>query len=309
MKINKIVTIIGAAVVLIFASCADEELSPVITFDKAGKGAYPRLIEETDKLINLFDVAGSSYTYSIEFIDNQNGELVSEYILDMTYEDNNPDNGNLTKTVEYARFTQSDFEDLPDSEFLGLTNITITGPDAIAAAGTTEEDVLAGDEFQFVGRVVLEDGSVFASANSSATIVGSAFRGHFDFTMPAGCPSDLTGTYEFTTTDIWCDDGATATGTVDIVDQGAGVYKFSDWAFGSYGTCYGGGTAGGDLTFAEVCAEVSFTGFTDSFGDTWTFESSIDGADWTIIWENTYGESGTSVITHPDGEWPFTLAE
>ncbi len=311
MKINKIITIIGAAVVLIFASCADEDLAPIITFDSAGKGAYPRLIEETDKLINLFDIAGSSYTYSVEFIDADNGTLVSEYVLDMTYEDNNPENGDETKTVEFARFTQTDFEDLPDSEFLGLTGITITGPEAIAAAGVSAEDVLAGDEFQFSGRLILQDGSVFSGANSSATIVGAAFRGHFDFTMPAGCPSDLTGTYEVTTTDIWCGADPVTT-NVDIVALGAGVYEFSDWSFGTYdGVCYGGGTApaGGDLTFAEVCAEVSFTGFTDSFGDAWEFESSIEGAEWTIKWSNAYGEAGTSVLIHPSGEWPFTLAE
>ena len=73
--------------------------------------------------------------------------------------------------------------------------------------------------------------------------------------------------------------------------------------------CYEGGNAtGGDLAFTDVCAVGSFTGFTDSFGDTWTFTSSVDGTEWTIEWVNTYGESATSVLTNPNG-WPFTLAD
>ena len=153
----------------------------------------------------------------------------------------------------------------------------------------------------------MTDGRVFSAENSSPAITGAAFQGHFDFTLPANCPSDLTGTYDYTTTDVWCD-GSMVTGTVDIVAQGGGVYNFSDWSFGAYGPCYGSTANQPGITFDEVCAEVSFTGFTDSFGDTWTFTSSIDGNDWTIGWENTYGESANSVITFP-GPVPFTLSE
>ena len=307
MKLNKLTVVLGAALMLM-VSCADEDLKPIITFDDATKGAYVRLVDETDKLINLFDIPGSAYTYSVEFIDLENGALVSEYVVDLVYVDNDPDNGdNSTGPIEFRRFSQADFE-TNDAGLRSLSNITITGPDAIAAAGTTSDLVSPGDQFQFRGRVTTPDGT-WGAANSSATVNGAAFRGHFDFTMPAGCPSDLTGSFDFETSDIWCD-GSSATGSVDIEDLGAGVYQFSDWAFGAYGPCYGGGTAGGDLTFTEVCAEVSFTGFTDSFGDTWTYTSSIDetGTRWTITWDNTYGESATSVIINPAG-WPFTLAE
>jgi len=302
----KIFILSGVLGCLLF-SCADENLSPIITFDKAEKGAYIRLIQSGNSLVNLFDIPGSSFTYSVEFVDSEDGDLVAEYNLDLTYQGAD---GSTVGPVRYKSFTPSDFT-TTEAGLKGLENIVIPATEAISALGLSNDDIQPGDNFAFDGSIVLTTGAVFGAENSSATVRGAAFRGYFDFGLPAGCPSDLTGTYSYSTTDIVCPgfewDGTPATGTVDILAQGGGVYKFSDWAFGAY-VCYGGGTAGGDLTFIDVCEEVSFTGFTDSFGDTWTFDSSIDGEEWTIKWENTYGEAATAVITFPGGV-PFTLAK
>lgn len=304
MKLNKYLFLIAA--LLFFFSCKDEDLGPIVTFDSGIKGAYPRLLAQTDKLINLFDIAGSQYTYTLELVDLEKGKLVTDYVVDMVYKDNDPSNGNNSVgPVEFLRFTTNDFK-TNAAGYQEVPTITIRATEAMAAAGVTAEQLSPGDEFNFIGRVILQDGSVYSQANSSAAIYGSAFRGHFNFTLPVGCPSNLTGTYAYETTEIWCG-GDAVTGTVNILAQGGGVYKFSDWAFGAYGPCYGGGIATGDLTFREVCAVVSFTGFTDSFGDTWTFTSAIEGEKWIIKWVNTYGEAATSVIIHPSGEWPITL--
>lgn len=305
MNKHKLSILFGVLLTLAW-SCADEDLSPILTFDKAGKGAYPRLINESDKLINLFDIDGSEYTYSVEFVDLEQGDLVAEYILELTYEDADLDDGDAsTGPLEFRSWSASDFVEV-SSGFKGVENITITANEAIAAAGITPEEVNPGDQFVFDGRLVLEDGSVFTAENSTATVRGAAFQGHFSFTLPAACPSSLEGTYSYVGSDYWCgEDGIS--GEVDIEALGGGVYTFSDWAFGAYVACYGGGAAGGgDLSFADVCNEVSFVGFTDSFGDTWEFTSSVDGEEWTIEWANTYGESGKAVITSPGG-WGFTI--
>lgn len=293
--------------VFILTGCADPELQPIITFDQAGKGAYVRLISQSDALINLFDVAGSSYTYSVEFVDLEKGALVSQYILDLAYEDNNADNGDASTLVsDWKVWNAGDFETNADG-FKGLSNITISGPEAISGAGTTEADVRAGDNFKVIGRLVMQDGSVHNFSNSSSSVNGAAFRGHFNFTLPAGCPSDLTGSYAYASSDIWCN-GGTATGSVDIIALGGGEYTFSDWAFGGYVVCYGGGNAGNpQLTFNDVCAEVSPNKVVDSFGDTWTYPTwDITGNAWTIGWENTYGESGVGVVSSNGAEWGLT---
>jgi len=298
-------SILLGAVILLVSSCADEELSPILTFDKAGKGAYIRLLGETDKLINLFDIPGSEYQYSVEFVDLEQGDLVSEYRIEMTYDD--VTGANSTGPIVFRTYSPSDFEDLA-SGFKGMTDITIPATEAIAAAGISPEDVNPGDQFIFQGFLTLQDGSQFGAENSTAAVRGSAFQGHFTYNLPAGCPSSLEGTYAYSGADFWCG-GDDVSGDVEIEALGGGVYTFSDWAFGGYISCYGGGSAvGGDLAFSDVCAEVSFTGFTDSFGDTWEFTSSVDGNEWTISWVNTYGESGSAVITNPNG-WGFTLAE
>lgn len=304
---NKIYIVLSLAVMMILSSCVDEERLPIVVLDTVEKGAYPRLIDQTDKLVNLFDVDGSSYTYNIEFVDETGGEQVVEYIVDVFYDDNNADNGdNSAGPFEFVKLDKNSFTPGANG-YLQAPTITIKASEVVAALGLSQDDLKAGDNFNFVGRIILEDGRVFSQSNSSATVVGPAFRGHFNYTLPANCPSDLTGEYAYTTTNIWCPDGTDQSGTVAIEALGGGEYKFSDWAFGAYGPCYGGGVASG-MAFQEVCAVVSFTAFTDSFGDTWTFDSSIDGENWIINWENTYGESASSTVVFPGGV-PFTLAE
>lgn len=306
MKFNQISILFGA-LALIMTSCADESLGPILTFDKATKGAYVRRLEESDKLINLFNVAASKYTYSVEFVDLEKGALVAEYVLDIIYVDNNPDNGN--KSVgpkQFRSWSASDFE-TNAAGFKALSNITITAQEAIAAAGITEPELLPGDQFQFKGRIILQDGAVYTASNSSASVNGAGFRGHFDFTLPAGCPSSLKGSYAYTGTETWCGNPAVS-GTVTIIEKGDGVYGFNDWSLGSYTACYGSfGSDWGQLAFKDVCAVVSFSGFTDAFGDTWTFTHSVAGPEWTISYTNTYGESGSAVINAGGKDWPFTV--
>ncbi len=305
---NKILLFFGAILILA-TSCKDDDLAPIATFDNAEKGAYVRVVEQGNTLVNLLDVAGSAFTYSVEFVDLEQGGLVSEYRLQLIYDDNNPSNGdNSAGPIEFRSWSSSEFETTATGH-KGLSNITITGPEVIAAAGTTADQVLAGDNFRLVGSVTTSEGATYTASNSSATVNGAAFRGFFNFTMPAACPSDLAGSFAHTSDDSWCGSGPVPDGTVDIVALGGGVYTFNDFSFGAYGPCYGSTADQPTLTFTEVCTVVSFTGFVDSFGDTWTYDSDIDGAVWRIAWENTYGESGQTFITNPSGAWPFTLAE
>lgn len=307
MKLNKLI-IVSLAMVFLLASCADEDLSPIVTFDSAGKGAYPRLLEEGDKLVNLFDVSGSQYNYSVEFVDAEQGNLVAEYVVDMTYQDNDPSNGDKsTGPIEFFKFSAGEFG-TSTTGFKSMEGLSVKATDAMAAAGLTEDDLSPGDKFVFNGRVITTEGQTFQGSNSSASVVGSSFRGHFDFTLPVGCPSNLAGTFAYSTTAVFCDGSQTVTGEVELIDLGAGQYTFSDWSFGAYSICYGSTSVANStsLNFQDVCLNVTYTGFVDVYGDTWTFGNEIDGETWTITWDNTYGESAVSVITWPGGV-PFTI--
>ncbi len=301
----KILSLVGGFL-LVLSGCKDENLAPILTFEQTEQGSFPRLIEETNKLINLYNISGSNYTYTVEFVDLEQGDLVTEYRLEMTYVDANPDNGDASVgPIVYATYGPSDFTENAD----GYQSISVSIPAsaAISAANTTADALKSGDAFQFRGFVTLADGNVYGAANSSSSVRGAAFRGHFNFTLLAECPSDLGGSYEYTSTDYWCG-GPETSGSVSIQALGGGKYQFNDWSFGTYGVCNGGGSAAGDLSFTDVCAEVTFTGFTDAFGDTWTYDSEVNGNEWTINWENTYGQFGSAVIKYTGGaDWPFTL--
>lgn len=324
-------TLLMVLTIFVISSCEDEDKAPIVTFDTAGKAAYPRLVTEGDKLVNILsaaDFAASSYVYTIEFVDQNGGMDVVEYILELEFDDNDDSNGDLSVSgIEILRVPASGFT-LNADGFPELANITVTASDIAAATGVTFADLTAGDNFRLSGRIVMNDGAVFSGDNASATIVGGAFRGRFDFTLPVGCPSDLRGTFDFTTTvnGNWgtCTDDMVLTGTVDIIkvvesDEKDGRHEFSDWSFGAYTTCYAAFPLEKDedendipyvvtdVQFTETCTVVDFTTFLSSLGDVYTLSSTISGNDWTIVWSNTFGEGGTTTITFPGGV-PFTLA-
>ena len=47
---------------------------------------------------------------------------------------------------------------------------------------------------------------------------------------------------------------------------------------------------------------------TDSFGDVWTFASTIDGNEWTISWSTSSGDAGETVVTNPNG-WDMVVEQ
>ena len=286
-------------------SCADENKKPILTYEAATKGGYAKLIEQSDKLINVLNestINASKYTYSVEFVDEQSGGLLTEYRLDLTY---TSAGGTVREADGFKSWGQADLIDGPNG-LRALLDIEVTATEMMTALGLAASDLGPGDEFLVEGFVTLSDGNTYGFSNSSAAVNGSAFQGHFNFLLPAACPSDLTGSYAYTSSDFHC--AGTATGTVDINAKGGGTYWFSDWSFGSYPTCYGFIAANDVLTFTDVCTEVSYTAFVDIYGDTWDFSgSSIVGDQWTVKWSNTYGEFGTGVVIYPGGDWPITL--
>ena len=300
----------------LFAACKDENLAPIATFDAAEKGAYVRLINQTNGNVNLYDIENSAMEYTVEFVDLEKGQLVSEYRLQVSYEDNNPEDGdNSTGPTEFQTWTTADFTVNQDG-FVGIEGIKITATEAMSSLGIAAEDILSGDRFRFAGSVTTTSGQTFTRENSSAAVNGASFRGFFDFNMNAFCPSNLEGTYQYQTTavSVTCAKNGTIdndlSGEVTIIALGDGVYNMSDWSFGAYTACGGSETVADSpgLQFTETCQEIAFTGKVDKFDDKWSFISTVDGNDWMIQWENTFGEKGETVLTNENG-WGIAIEE
>ena len=314
MKNIKGYLLIVMAAFLVF-SCADPNKTPIVTFDSAGKGAYPRLTDsEGEQLVNILsqaDFDASSFTWSLRFIDVNQGADVTDYVVNVTYKGA----GGTQGPVELKKFSASDFS-ADETGYMAINNVNVTGPELAGAFGLGLADMTAGDEFEVTGVMVMANGNQHTGANSSATVQGSAFQGFFDFNMAVGCPSDLAQTVSYST-DLtpggWAGDATntTVTGDVDIEALGGGKYTFSDWSFGGYGEVYGCCSASGQMAFTDVCTVATFNGGADSYGDNWTVTASIPTSTTLYIeWRNDYAggyEGGNTTITFPDGV-PFTIA-
>lgn len=309
MNKNKIIAFLVG--LLMVNSCADPDLAPIITFDSAGKGAYAALITETARNYNFFDLDNSSYTYSVEFIDLEKGNLVSEYNVDVYYEDRNTGNGDISAgPARVKSFSAADFQ-TNDNGNQGVSNITLTASELISALGLNKADMSGGDRFRIDGAVVTKDGQTFRAGNSSAAVNGAAFRGHLGFNLSLVCPSDLAGDMNYTTS-AWCG-GDPISGTVTWVKTGANGYTIAngDFSYGAYEVCYGAGStlpidAGSDrLKIVDDCNNISMSG-TSRWDEVYTISiTSVDGATIVFDWENSYGEGGNTTLTRADGaNWP-----
>jgi len=173
--------------VAFITSCADEELGPVLTFEKATVGSYIRLVQLNTGEFDLDNASTSALDYEVDFVDKENGTLVDEYVLDVQFFDNTPGNGdNSQAKTTFKVYPKSDFSDSVN----GNKGIRVSVPltEVMSSLGLSMDDVSAGDNFGFFGSVKTSDGGTYASTNSTGTVRGSAFGGYFDFNGKLTCP-------------------------------------------------------------------------------------------------------------------------
>jgi len=112
-------------------------------------------------------------------------------------------------------------------------------------------------------------------------------------TIQISCPSDLVGAY----TAVGTANGASYNVTVNLTQGDSPlVYLIDDMSFGYYpGASYA--TPSGRIR--DICGVLTGLGDTDSYGDPFTITGSVDGTNGviTIDWSNTFGDSGSHVLT------------
>lgn len=168
-------------------SCADPELGPILTFEKATIGSYIRLVQLNTGEFDLENTGTSALDYEVDFVDQANGNEVAEYQLEVQFFDNTPAGGAASQEKRvYKTFSKGDFSDSANGN-KGI-RVTIPFTDLTTLFGISADDVLAGDNFAFFGTVTQDDGATYASTNSTSTVRGSAFGGYFDFNGKATCP-------------------------------------------------------------------------------------------------------------------------
>ena len=300
--------ILGGLIVLM--GCADEDLAPIITFDSAGKGAYPALVESSGGEIFLDDLAGSTFNYTVEFVDLEKGALVSEYKTEVSFTDYDESDGNSsTGPVALNSYSTGDFSPQASGN-VGVSSVTVTGADMAAKLGLTADDLKGGGQFDVVGTVTTVDGAVFRSTNSSAAVNGAAFRGFFDYTLFVICPSSLAGNYSAvsvgTSTDGCCPGEVTAMREdITLTDKGSGLYEINDFTGGIYFKWYGpdGGDYGitldhGVAEIQDACGIIAFVTNAEPFGESLKGDGRVmDDGTLEFSWLTGYGDKAKVVLT------------
>jgi hypothetical protein len=179
------------AACLIFATgCVDEDAGPVINFDGGlALGAFPRLQQLDFAEFDLADLTGSVYQHTVDFVDGNASADVSEYIISVSFDDNSPDNGDLS--TDFAEFDRINVQNITDVDAdSGNKSFTLTIPFSAVAAfvgAGAEGDVVSGDRFQFRTELVKTDGRIFNSVNSTPAVT-NAFSGIWNWNVNATCP-------------------------------------------------------------------------------------------------------------------------
>lgn len=165
-------------------SCKDEDLAPIITFDQAGKGAYVRLVELRTGEFDLNNISTTTYDADVDFVDIDNGSTVTNYDIYVSYTGSD---GEEVAEQLYKAYSASDFGTSANGNAGRTLNIPLS--EVAALMGKDPNDIPAASFFNFRTEIT-SDGVVRNFSNSSSAVNGSAFQGHFNFTVKVTCPVD-----------------------------------------------------------------------------------------------------------------------
>lgn len=302
---------------LFITSCTDF-VEPNIPYTTFNNGAYLRTIARTSTTFNFFDLANSKFDITVEAVDNENGNTVETVEVRVRHRrlitgvglayipaagPNNEVVDVLVKTLSLADFKPND-----QSKFL-RSGIVVTSAETLSALGVTAAQINGGDAFEFRLKLTDKFGRVFNDVNASGDVKGGAFfASPFLYNVSVVCPSDLGGTFEYTSSDMQSAFGScpgSITGNVTFTAvAGTTSYTVSDATFGLW-NCYGDTWGTGNVRLNDACGVLSFSG-TDKYGDSYTFTFiSVTPAELTFTWKNSSNETGRVVLKSNAGKpWP-----
>jgi len=299
--------LVGALVFL--SSCRDfvEPNIPYSTFDTA---AYLRTIERTSTTFNFFSLGSSNFALTLEAVDAEDGATVETVEIEVQHRRLIPGVG-LEYTpsagpIGIKTLSASDFAPNSDSRFL-RTSFVITAAEAIAAVGLTPGDIAGGDVFEF--SLILNDkfGRSFKRENISGNVAGAPFYDSpFQYFVSVVCPSDLGGTYEYTSTNMdsvygSCAGTISGTTTFTPVSSSPGAYSITDGTFGFW-DCYGDSWGSGNVRINDACGTLTMTG-SDKYGASYEMTVlSSTAEELVFVWLNGDGETGEVTLKAQAGK-------
>jgi hypothetical protein len=227
MKYINIKSILSLAFLAIMvASCSESD--KVVDQVVAGvqRGAILRQVEVRSNSVALNTdsgllVDGEKFELDVEYQDNEDGNLLSEMNVYVSFTDNTDDETDNSKAeVLHETLSASDFS----TGDRGLPTLTysLLGTEMLSTLGLAPTALgTGGDAFTVRFELVLTDGRTFSTENNSGTITGSYFRSPFSNNIAVVCaPSVPTpGEWSIETVDSYGDGWNGA--SLEVVIDGA----------------------------------------------------------------------------------------
>jgi hypothetical protein len=306
---------------MVFITSCTDFVDPRIPYSEFDNGAYLRTVARTSDTFNFFDLPNARFDITIEGVDAENGATVQSVEVRVRRRRLIPGvglayvpaaTGGVVNDILVKTLSASDFAPNDVSKFL-RAKILVTSAETFSALGITPAQVNGGDVFEFRLKMTDKNGRVFNDVNSSPDIKGGAFfASPFLYNVSVICPTDLAGTFEFTSSEMSSGFGScpgSITGTVTFTRvAGTTSYGVSDGTFGFW-PCYGDAFDGTSaVRLNDACGSLSFSG-SDKYGDTYTFNFiSVSPAELVFTWVNASAETGRVVLRSNAGKpWPLGL--
>ncbi|EAQ38676.1 hypothetical protein MED134_12286 [Dokdonia sp. MED134] len=156
-------------IIMVFASCDDDNVNLSSIADSASNGAVIELVSTTNNTISQEDAQGSLEA-RLEYRDDENGTLLEEMRVYLTYYDLSEMSGDSTESLVEQEIL---FETIGASNFIAGENsfpvydLAITADQFLSNTNNTSASIAAGDIFTTRFELLLTDGRVFTSTNTA----------------------------------------------------------------------------------------------------------------------------------------------
>lgn len=184
-KINRYILLALGFVMTL--SCTEEKIVDQVQ-ETVGRGLVLRTVASLGDSFSISDTS-SVWGRTLEAQDSENGALLSEIRVYVTFTDNTIEDGDpdfSTAEAQLPTVSASTFSPGPFGFPRG--DVTVSYADAIAATGVDFDDIDGGDAFNFRLEALLTDGRIFTNNAAGTVANGSFFSSPFAYTSPVVCP-------------------------------------------------------------------------------------------------------------------------
>lgn len=217
--------------ILVISCSSDDKLIDTVS-ETIDRGLVLRTVSTISSSYNIFDTA-SEWGVTLEAQDKEDGNLLSEVRVYISFKDNTTIGGDLStseialQTIPFSAFTNGPFG-------FPRTDLILSFADALAATGIAFADVEGGDTFNFRLEAELTDGRVFTNNANGTVLGGSFFSSPFAYVSTVVCPptKPTAGTWTIDFQDSF-GDGWNDAAFVVTIDDVATTYTLDDGAVGS----------------------------------------------------------------------------